>query len=353
MLESHRGRIFAGLVAVCALAAVAYLLVASHAPQIAPAATKPAHVATRVATLEGTTADARRFLAANGVTHGTIVFRDLDRHDTSNWGRIATAPLATAGNRRLLGTRHCERVYVESGHGLCLAKGGGFGTLYSTEVLDAHFNVLHRIALGGIPSRARISRDGRYGATTTFVSGHSYLTPGKFSTQTLLIDMANGKAIANLERFKVTIDGTLVDKPDVNFWGVTFSPTDSNRFYATLATGGKTHLIEGNIAQRTARALHTNVECPSLSPDGTRIAYKKLVALAPGTPRIWHLHVLDLRTMKDTALAEPGAIDDQAEWLGNKVVVYGSGEEIKAVRADGTGQPVELVAAADSPAVLN
>jgi len=35
------------------------------------------------------------------------------------------------------------------------------------------------------------------------------------------------------------------------------------------------------------------------------------------------------------------------------VVVYGSGEEIKAVPADGTGQPVELVAAADSPAVVN
>jgi len=353
MLDSHRGRIFAGLVALCAVAAVAYLLVASRAPQLAPAATKPAHVATRAATLSGTTVEARRFLAANGITSGSIVFRDLDRHDTSNWGRVAAAPLASAGNRRLVGTLRCERVYVQSGRGLCLAKGGGFGTLYNAEVLDAHFNVLHRIAIAGIPSRARISRDGRYGATTTFVAGHSYSTPGKFSTQTLLIDMKSGKAITDLERFKVTIDGKLVDKPDVNFWGVTFWRTDSNRFYATLATGGKTYLIEGNIAQRTARALHTNVECPSLSPDGTRIAYKKLVELAPGTPRIWHLHVLDLRTMKDTALAEPGAIDDQAEWLGNNVVVYGSGEEIKAVRADGTGQPVELVAAADSPAVVN
>src|SRR3954453_20854448 len=251
MPDSHRGRIFAGLVTVCALGAVAYLLVASRAPQLAPAATKPGRVATHAATLAGTTAESRRFLTANGVTHGKLIFRDLDRHDTANWGRIATAALAGGGKRQLLGTAHCERVYFRSGHGLCLAKGGGFGTLYSTEVLDAHFNVLHRIALGGIPSRARISRDGRYGATTTFVSGHSYLTPGKFSTQTLLIDMANGKAIANLERFKVTIDGTLVDKPAVNFWGVRFSPTDSNRFYATLATGGKTHLIEGNIAQRT------------------------------------------------------------------------------------------------------
>ena len=41
-----------------------------------------------------------------------------------------------------------------------------------------------------------------------------------------------------------------------------------------MATGGKTYLIEGSVAERTARVLHENVECPSLSPDGTRIAYK-------------------------------------------------------------------------------
>ena len=116
-----------------------------------------------------------------------------------------------------------------------------------------------------------------------------------------------------------------------------------------MATGHKTYLIEGNIAKRTAHTLHENVECPSLSPDGTRIAYKELVQLAPGTPRIWHLHVLDLRTMRDIALAEPGAIDDQAEWLGNRLVVYGSGESIRAVRADGTGQAMTLITAGDSP----
>jgi hypothetical protein len=56
--------------------------------------------------------------------------------------------------------------------------------------------------------------------------------------------------------------------------------------------------------------------------------------------------------MTDVALAEPDPVDDQAEWLGNHLVAYGSGEEIRAVRADGTGHSVTLVPAGDSPAVL-
>jgi hypothetical protein len=352
-----RTHAFVGLVAFCAAGALVYLLVASRAPQLAPAATpigmgKASSSSANTAPATATTAAARRFLAAAGVEHSRLLFRDLDRGDTAHWGRIAVESLTSAQPRRLVGSEQCERVYFEAGRGLCLAKGGGFGTLFSAEVMDAQFHVLHKIPLSGIPSRARVSRDGRYGATTTFVAGHSYASPGKFSTATLLLDLARGKVITNLERFTVTRDGKVIDRPDMNFWGVTFTK-DSNLFYATMATGHKTYLIEGNIAKRTAHTLHENVECPSLSPDGTRIAYKKLVQLAPGTPRIWHLHVLDLRTMRDIALAETGAIDDQAEWLGNKLVVYGSGESIRAVHADGTGQAMTIVPAGDSPAVLS
>jgi hypothetical protein len=236
--------------------------------------------------------DPRRLLAAAGVARTRLVFRDLDRSDPSNWGRIVEAALTATEPGRFAGSERCERVYFRAGKGLCLAKGGGFGTLYSAEVLDSRFHVLHRIPLAGVPSRARISPDGRYGATTTFVAGHSYNTPGKFSTQTLLLDLVRGKSITNLERFDITLNGSVVDKPDVNFWGVTFA-RDGRHFYATMATGHETYLVVADIPTRTGRVLHENVECPSLSPDGTRIAYKKLVGLAPGTPRIWHLHVLD------------------------------------------------------------
>jgi Tol biopolymer transport system component len=135
---------------------------------------------------------------------------------------------------------------------------------------------------------------------------------------------------------------------DVNFWGVTFA-RDSDRFFATLATGGKTYLIEGSVRRREARVIHENVECPSLSPDGTRIAFKKRTGSAEAP---WRLTVLDLRTMAETPLAEPRSVDDQAEWLDDDHVLYGVDGAVWSVRADGRGRPSRFIAGAASPAVV-
>ena len=56
--------------------------------------------------------------------------------------------------------------------------------------------------------------------------------------------MTGDTVVASLEQFRVTHRGRTIDAPDVNVWGVTFA-RDSDRFYATLATGGETYLIEG------------------------------------------------------------------------------------------------------------
>ena len=74
--------------------------------------------------------------------------------------------------------------------------------------------------------------------------------------------------------------------------------------------------------------IHENVECPSLSPDGTRIAYKKRTG-SSSTP--WHLTVLDLATMRETPLAETRSVDDQVEWLDDDHVLYGVDGAIWAV----------------------
>ncbi len=60
------------------------------------------------------------------------------------------------------------------------------------------------LTLPGVPSRARISPDGRLGAVTAFVTGHSYADPGTFSTRTTILDMARGRKLADLEDFAVT-----------------------------------------------------------------------------------------------------------------------------------------------------
>ncbi len=264
-------------------------------------------------------------------------------------GRLAIAPLGRVPGRASAAPLTCDRSYFAGGRGICLARGSGFAAGYEAKVFGPDLRVRHEVGVEGVPSRARVSADGRYGSVTLFAAGHSYANAGEFSTLTVLIDLERGVRIADLEEFDVSHGGRQVTAVDMNFWGVTFSREDSDRFYATLATGGKTHLIQGSVRGRTARVLHENVECPSLSPDGTRIAYKRR---SGSDKRPWRLTVLDLATMRETPLAELRSIDDQAEWLDDDTVLYGLDGDVWSVPADGSGQPQRFVAGAGSPAVV-
>jgi opacity protein-like surface antigen len=320
---------------VFALVAVACMLTAAAA--IAAAAMKAgpdeASGGTRVA-----------LSAARDAGQPTVVFRSLAGGSRD---RVGIAPLDGGAGVAQLSALRCERVYFAGGSGLCVARGSGFAAGYRVKVFGADMRVRHELDVAGIPSRARVSREGRVGAVTMFVAGHAY-AGGAFSTQTTLIDLRSGTSVADLEDFTVSRRGRVITAEDLNFWGVTFA-AGGDSFYATMATGGKTYLVRGSIRDRTMRTLHENVECPSLSPDGTRIAYKKRVG-ARDTP--WRLTVLDLATMRETPLGEPQGFDDQAEWVDDEHVAYGIGGEVRVVAADGSGAPRRLRAAADSPAVV-
>src|SRR6185312_4446036 len=159
----------------------------------------------------------------------------------------------------------CERVYYAGGRGICMGVAAS-GVDYDATVFDADFKSVNRISLTGLPSRARVSADGRYGSMTVFVTGDSYLESSTaFSTRTTILDMRDGSQIGQLEQFDVSKDGKPFDAVDFNFWGVTFAQ-DPNRFYATLGTGGEHYLVEGNVRERSMRVLRDGVECPSLSP---------------------------------------------------------------------------------------
>ena len=115
-------------------------------------------------------------------------------------------------------------------------------------IVDRRFRPLGGVTLQGVPSRARVSPDGRYGSVTFFVYGHSYATPGNFSTQTTIIDLVKRRKLADIERFHVTKDGKKFDSPDFNFWGVTFAP-NSDRFYATLASRARRTSSKARLAK--------------------------------------------------------------------------------------------------------
>jgi hypothetical protein len=293
-----------------------------------------------------------------------IVFRSTA--PGADYGRVGVATLAGEAGPRTLTTLRCARTYLAAGRGICLNGDPRIAAAPSATIFDSAFRPGTTLPLTGLPSRARISPDGRYAATTTFVNGDSYAAVG-FSTRTTLIDAATGSALVDLEEFTAWRDGARFQAPDFNFWGVTFA-RDSNHFYATLATAGMTYLVEGDVAARTARVLHQNVECPSLSPDGTRIAYKQLVRRDYRTNApTWRLAVLDLATLTETPLeAEHLSVDDQVEWLDDSHILYALQDYVRpadpahvrpigvtnlwALPVDG-GTPRLFLTEADSPAV--
>jgi hypothetical protein len=266
----------------------------------------------------------------------------------SGYGRVATVARGAESGARKLSALDCVRVYAAAGRVICLRPDGPLAT-YQLAVLDASLAVRETYPVVGVPNRARVSPSGNVLAWTVFVTGDSY-NGGKFSTRAGMINFATGETVDSLELFAVTGARKTVD---LNFWGVTFA--DDQHFYATMSTAGKRYLVAGDIGAQTVRALAENVECPSLSPDRSRIAFKEAIGANPA--RGWRLTVLDLATLRRTHLAETRSVDDQPAWLGDDAVMYGvrrgaRESDVWVVPADGSGAARLLIPDAESPAAL-
>ena len=284
-----------------------------------------------------------------------ILFRG-SRQD-ANYGKMALTSLGAPGTTRAVTAFGCERVSYGVSHGICLHADRGLRTTYSAILFDSNFQQTKVLPLEGEPSRTRISRDGRVGAMTVFVTGipHGYAS-ALFSTATTLVNMATGDVIGNLEEFATFRDGKRIKEDDFNFWGVTFAK-DSNTFYATLLSKGRTHLVRGDLGLRTLTVIYDGLECPSLSPDDKLIAFKKKVgpSLAP-----WRIYILDLATMTEHPVAaESRSIDDQMEWLDTTHILYAAPRSSQsAIRdvwvapIDATGPAKVFLPEAESPIIV-
>ncbi|WP_331711957.1 hypothetical protein [Arthrobacter sp. B6] len=271
------------------------------------------------------------------------------------FGQAATVLLADPTGQRALSGHACDRVYAVVNRVSCLRTKNEIPINFEATVYNASLDTDESWALGGIPSRTRISADGSLLASTVFVSGHSYATAG-FSTETI-IRGRDGTDHGNLEEFALISGGGRIKATDRNIWGVTFVPGQPDAFYATASSQGNIWLVRGSLKDRTLTVTASGIECPSISPDGTRIAYKKSVTGTLAGHR--NIAVLNIASGTETVLTEQRDIDDQLEWLDASTVVYGvprdeSGQDsdIWSLAIDPAAQPSLFIEHAWSPAVV-
>jgi hypothetical protein len=247
----------------------------------------------------------------------------------------------------------CERVYAAREALSCLSRTGTDPVGYRETLYTADGSEIRFWPLPGAPSRTRLSPDSKLAAWTSFVDGESYANVA-FSTQTIITEL-QGTYYGTLQAFTFLLDGAPYSALDLNVWGVTFTD-DGNTFFATVASAGRTWLARGNLRGRTLVSMHEGAECPSVSPNGAKVAYKK-GAGTEGAPR-WTLAVYDLATKTETVLPLLGNVDDQAEWLDDETLIFGlpasdPGDfNVYSAPVDGSAAEELLIEHAWSPSVV-
>jgi hypothetical protein len=277
-----------------------------------------------------------------------IVFRNTAIG--AGYGRVAMVSLSDPGGARALTSTTCDRVDARGPEMLCLKAHSGITSSYTTEVFRGSRRLLST-ERPGIPSRARFSPDGTLAASTAFVAGDSYSSTG-FSTRTWITVVPTGHGL-HVEDFDLEHDGRHIEPVDRNFWGVTF--LDDDAFYVTVSFAGHNYLAKGSVRDRTVQTVRETAECPSVSPDHTRVAYK--LRRDNGG---WSVAVLDLASGQERVLPGSPSVDDQVAWLDDDTLMYAlprtgadRGEfDVWAVAADGKARPRMLIALASSPAVV-
>jgi hypothetical protein len=263
---------------------------------------------------------------------------------------------------RVLGSLplRCDRVHTAAGTVACLRTVPGQGL--QLDLADRHGAVLGTLKFPNVllASRVRVSKDGATVAFTGFGAGHTY-SGTNFSTRTYLVDFARRRLVADVSTFKVIEANNLtLPAKRINVWGVTFDPTSSTRFYATVGAGGAVFLAAGDLKARTLTLTRAEMECPSLSPDGTRIAFKRRNP-AGG----WFPAVYEIASGREWVMKEGRSLDDQIEWIDDTTLVYelsesgaldtlpGSATDVVTRGADGKGASTVLRKHVGSPSVFN
>jgi hypothetical protein len=282
---------------------------------------------------------------------GDLVF--VSRIPGDDYGSLGA--IGSNGTRRSYDL-DCERAYASGGVLVCLESAGMFlpaGTATIRSVRDDSFPEIWQRP-SGRPSRARVSPDGSQFAFTTFVTGHSYLDMGEFSTETIVATPATFGMRADY--LEVTSDEPRFRAIDGNWWGVSFEPGAASALL-TYGTGQSIEIMRTDLTTQTAEPTGIVGGCPSVSPNGRYVVVKRPDPRVDA-PLALILH--DLETGEERLLNEARFVDDQIEWLDDDTVLYALSRDDELIQpvfdiwaldiaADAT--PRMLVPYADSPGV--
>lgn len=217
----------------------------------------------------------------------------------------------------------CDRVHAGGGVLVCVRSDAAIGMPASGTATIRSLDEPSRPRIDwfstGLPSRARVAPDGSRFAVTSFVTGHSYLAVGEFATETVISAPRLGPGTLWSDAIEVRPSSERYRAVDGNWWGVTFVPGQPDAVYATYGSGGVAEVLRIDATTGVASPELPRGSCPSVSPDGRYVVFKRPVEGAPA-PR--SLIVRDLRSGEEWELGETRYVDDQVEWLDEDTVVY-------------------------------
>ena len=265
-------------------------------------------------------------------------------------GRVAVVPLAASVSRRYVTPLSCVRVHFAAGAGICVVEEArDRSVVHAAYTFDRHFVRRHRIELNGIPVRVRMSPNGRLAAITVY--GEEESPAGeRLATETILVEVASGRTLADLRDFALSGGGAAVTPP-IDIASATFA-ADSDRFYASLVSGTERYLVTGSVQQRALAIVRPGIANEALSSDGKRLIAKRRI----GERGFWQITVIDLETWEERALNQGSrSVDDQVDWFDAAHVTYHdvteAGTGVWKLSIDGATGPELVVPDAFSPSV--